>query len=268
MDARQAFLDCLEREPVALFEAALWIAAEHQSHPDMGYCRRYISDLTRQIGSLLPLQAPYPEQAQRLVRYLVELGFHQDDGLSAGASAALLPQVIEQRQGQPLSLALIVLEIAWRLDIPLVGINFPGHFLVRVPSSDYLLDPCTGRHLTLQDCRNLLARCYGPEAALHASHLQQAGPRDMLQRLSRNLRHLHQRAGNYPAALKDAERVILMGSPDSQDHLARADLYRHLACPQAERYDLERALLLSENEQEQLQLGQRLAGLARHQPLH
>ncbi len=29
MDPRQACLDCLAQEPPALFEAALWIAAEH-----------------------------------------------------------------------------------------------------------------------------------------------------------------------------------------------------------------------------------------------
>ena len=85
--------------------------------------------------------------------------------------AALLDKVLQRRRGQPLALALIALELARGLDIPLVGVNFPGHFLLRVPGADHLLDPCGGRRLYPNDCRELLQRQYGPNMKLNAEHL-------------------------------------------------------------------------------------------------
>ena len=69
----------------------------------------------------------------------------------------------------------------------------------------------------------------------------------MLQRLSRNLRQLHQLDDDPLAALRDAERVLLLGTPTLQDHLARAEIYQRLDCPQGERFDLQCALLLSDD---------------------
>lgn len=102
----------------------------------------------------------------------------------------------------------------------------------------------------------------GPKSELQAAYLKQASPGEILQRLSRNLRQLHSAAGEPLAALKDAQRVIELGPVGAADHEARAGLYRQLDCPQAERYDLERALLLSDDPTEQLRLGQRLGELA------
>ena len=57
------------------------------------------------------------------------------------------------------------MELARRLDIPLVGVNFPGRFLLRVPQADHLLDPATGRRLYPTDCRELLLRLRGRRAS-------------------------------------------------------------------------------------------------------
>jgi regulator of sirC expression with transglutaminase-like and TPR domain len=90
----------------------------------------------------------------------------------------------------------------------------------------------------------------------------------MLQRLSRNLRHLHQGAGDYLAALKDAERVLQLGAPSLHDHLARAELYQLLECPQGERFDLQHAILLCDDPVQRLHLGQRLRLLHSTAALH
>ena len=63
-------------------------------------------------------------------------------------------------------------------------------------------------------------------------------------------------------------RHFLLGPPTMHDHLARADIYQRLDCPQAERFDLERALLLCDNPAQHLQLAQRLRRLGHAQPLH
>ncbi|PSS58108.1 SirB1 family protein [Pseudomonas sp. BBP2017] len=263
MTPRQACIACLERDPVALLEAALWVAAEHDSSVQPQLIMLQVKTLQQEVSAGLPM-LPLSELAQPLLRRLNALGFQQDEYHPIRPQAALLDKVLERRRGQPLALALLTLELARGLSIPLEGVNFPGHFLLRVPGADHLLDPCGGRRLYPADCRELLGRQFGPQLQLNADHLLTASPKQMLQRLSRNLRQLHSTHDDDLAALKDAERVLQLGPAIASDYLARATLYQHLDCPQAERYDLEYALLLSDDPIQRLRLTERLGQL--HQP--
>ncbi|MCE0914857.1 SirB1 family protein [Pseudomonas sp. NMI760_13] len=260
MNPRQACLACLEREPVALLEATLWIAAEHDRivEPAAGLAR--LHELQRDVSTNLPM-LPLNELAQPLLRQLNALGYQQDEYHPLRPQAALMDKVLQRRRGQPLLLAILALELARRLSIPLEGVNFPGHFLLRVPGADHLLDPCGGRRLYPNDCRELLARQFGPQMPLTAEHLRSASPMQMLQRLSRNLRQLHSSNDNDLAALVDAERVMQLGPVQVNDYLARATLYQHLDCPQAERFDLEHALLLTDDPLQRLKLSERIGQL-------
>lgn len=257
MSPRHACLECLTRSPVATFEAALWIAVEHDPLVQPERILRQLRDLQLEVSLGLPM-LPVSELAQPLLRRLNTLGFQQDDFHPLRPQAGLLDKVLERKRGQSLALALIALELARRLDIPLVGVNFPGHFLLRVPGADHLLDPCGGRRLYPADCRELLGRQFGPQVLLKAEHLLEASAVQMLQRLSRNLRQLHASHDNPIAALKDAERVMALGPASVADYLARAGLYQALECPQAERFDLEHALLLTDDPIQRLRLTDRL----------
>ena len=144
MSPRQACLACLQRNPAAPFEAALWIAAEHDASVQPEQIMRDLNQLQQQVSIGLPMLA-VNELAQPLLRRLAALGFQQDEYHPLRPQAALLDKVLQRRRGQPLALALITLELARRLDIPLVGVNCPGHFLLRVPGADHVLDPCGGR---------------------------------------------------------------------------------------------------------------------------
>lgn len=260
MNPRQACLACLDRSPAATFEAALWICAEHDAGVEPQQLLEQLWSLQMEVSIGLPM-LPVTELAQPLLRRLGSLGFRQDESHPIRPHAALLDKILRRKRGQPLPLALLALELARRLDIPLIGVDFPGHFLLRVPGADHQLDPCGGRRLYPSDCRELLGRQFGPQVPLIAAHLAEASPRGMLQRLSRNLRQLHALHGDEIAALKDAERVLEFGQANASDYLARASLYQRLGCPQAERFDLEHALLLSDDPIQRIRLATRLSQL-------
>lgn len=264
MTPRQHCLACL---PSSVFEAALWVCAEHDPQLRPSQLQPEMDSLQRQIGAALPVMPPQ-ELAQPLLRQLNSMGFQQDDWNPLKPQAALMNHIVQRRRGQPLGLALLTLELARRLDIPLEGVNFPGHFLLRVPGADHLLDPCGGRRLYTKDCRDLLARQFGPDMQLKSEHLLRASNVSMLQRLSRNLRHLHQVNDDLLASLKDADRVVELGQATTSDHLARAALYQSLECPQAERFDLEHALLLSDDPIQRLRLTERISHLPSHGAFH
>lgn len=267
MSARDHCLACLNGEQPALFEAALWVAAEHDSSVRPEQVMHKLDNLKHQISAGLP-NFPPQELAQPLLRHLSDLHFHDDDDSPVRPHAALLHKVLQRRRGQPLSIALIALELARRLQIPLQGVSFPGYFLLRVPGADHLLDPCGGRRLYTRDCRELLLRYLGPHAQLSAEHMLSCDARSMIVRLSRNLRQLHAQAEDYLSALKDAERVLQLAPPNVNDHLARADLYGHLECSHAERFDVQRALLLCEDPALRLKLGERLRQSSAQPALH
>ncbi|MFJ4348790.1 SirB1 family protein [Pseudomonas sp. NPDC089401] len=260
MNPRQACLACLEREPVALLEAALWIAVEHDRKVEPAASLAALHHLQGQVSTSLPM-LPLTELAQPLLRQLNALGFQQDEYHPLRPQAALLDKVLQRRRGQPLALAILTLELARRLSIPLEGVAFPGHFLLRVPGADHLLDPCGGRRLYPNDCRELLARQFGPHITLSADHLRTASATQMLQRLSRNLRQLHISNDDHLAALIDAERVMQLGPVQVSDYVTRASLYQHLDCPQAERFDLEHALLLTDDPVQRLKLSEQIGKL-------
>lgn len=91
--------------------------------------------------------------------------------------------------------------------------------------------------------------------------MRSASPAQILQRLSRNLRQLHISNDDHMAALIDAERVMQLGPAQVSDYVTRASLYQHLDCPQAERFDLEHALLLTEDPVQRLKLSERIGKL-------
>lgn len=267
MTPRQACIACLQRTPPSVFEAALWVSAEHDPEFLPQQALQNIEDLKRQVSAALPM-LPAGELAQPLLRQLNTLGFQQDDWSHPKPQSALLHRILQRRRGQPLGLAIIALELARRLEIPLEGVNFPGHFLLRVPGADHLLDPCGGRRLYPKDCRELLTRQFGPDMQLQCEHMVRATDMAMVQRLSRNLRHLHQLNDDFLASLRDADRVVELGQATTSDHLARASLYQSLECPQAERFDLEHALLLSDDPIQRLRLTERLSHLPPNSAFH
>ncbi|RMS47098.1 hypothetical protein ALP71_03896, partial [Pseudomonas coronafaciens pv. garcae] len=78
MTPRQHCLACLQRTPPAVFDAALWVSAEHDAQFARQDVMGELDHLQRQAGAALPV-LPASELAQPLLRQLAALGFQQDD---------------------------------------------------------------------------------------------------------------------------------------------------------------------------------------------
>jgi regulator of sirC expression with transglutaminase-like and TPR domain len=126
---------------------------------------------------------------------------------------SFLNDVLDRRLGIPLTLGIVVLEVGWRLGLPLEGVNFPGHFLVRFhgESLDLLVDPYDGGALRFQDqAQELLDRVYGGMVRVHDSFLKPAQKREMIIRLLTNLKSLYLNVQDHPRALAAVERILLI----------------------------------------------------------
>lgn len=126
---------------------------------------------------------------------------------------SFLNDVLDRGVGIPLTLGIVVLEVGWRLGIPLEGVNFPGHFLVRYRGTEVslLIDAFHGGAVRFEaDAQSLLDQFYGGTVPLQPSFLRAASKRDMLVRLLTNLKGIYMKVGDDPRALAAVERLLMI----------------------------------------------------------
>lgn len=89
-----------------------------------------------------------------------EAGFSGDRTEYHRWENSCLDHVIDRRQGMPITLAVVAIEVARRLGVRLAGVGLPGHFLVGDPDDPrWFADPFHSRtDLSRDDCRNLLVQ--------------------------------------------------------------------------------------------------------------
>lgn len=126
---------------------------------------------------------------------------------------SFLNDVLDRGLGIPLTLGMVLLEVGWRLGLPLEGVNFPGHFLVRFHGNavNLLVDPYDGGTLRFQDqAQELLDRIYGGMVRVHDSFLKTATRQEMVIRLLTNLKSLYLNSADHEKALAAVERILLI----------------------------------------------------------
>lgn len=125
---------------------------------------------------------------------------------------SFLNDVLDRRLGIPLSLGILTLEVGWRLGLPLAGVNFPGHFLVRYAGDEIrlLIDPFHGTRCFEDEAQQILDQVYGGVVRMQDRFLRAASRRDMLVRLLTNLKAIYLKVNDLPRALAAIERILLL----------------------------------------------------------
>lgn len=144
---------------------------------------------------------------------------------------SFLNDVLDRGLGIPLTLGIIVLEVGWRLGLPLEGVNFPSHFLVRFRGSAFelLIDPYDGGKVRFGDqAQELLDHVYGGMVRIQKAFLRRASKRDMLARLMTNLKGVYANVGDHRRALAAVERILLIHPTSRGDNRARGLLLARL----------------------------------------
>jgi regulator of sirC expression with transglutaminase-like and TPR domain len=135
-----------------------------------------------------------------------------------------LNEVLDRHTGIPITLALVYLEVGRRAGLNVEGVNFPGHFLVRVseetnPRSKVILDAFHGGAvLSEHDCRRLLQKHVGSEVAFSKSLLAPATRSQIIVRMLLNLKRLYVHMRSFPQA-RDATELLLAMTPSALSEL-------------------------------------------------
>src|SRR4051812_21393621 len=214
----EELLRALNEPGEALAPAALAIAGVEYPALDAAPYLQRLERMGEAAGSRLQRQTGAP--AQTLVAVLnaylyEELGFSGNRERYDDPRNSFLNEVFDRRTGIPITLAIVYLEIGRRAGLRLEGVNFPGHFLVRLPSlaeradDDLIIDPFhSGALLSEVDCRQLLRQQIGEEAAFDRALLATATRQHIVVRMLVNLKRLYVRMRSFPQARAIADLLL------------------------------------------------------------
>ena len=250
--ALQPFAQLISREDarIDLSRACLLIAQD--AYPDLDV-ERYIGEIERMATRLRARLAPSAAGEERVVALnqllYEELGYWGNTEDYYDPRNSYLNEVIDRRTGMPITMSILYMELGRRIGLPVEGVSFPGHFLVRVRlrGGMLVLDPFSGGAPQSEDeLRSRVKRVIPDGVAddLPASELpldqflEPATNRQILARVLRNLKGIYRKA-NKPERMLDVLNRMLLVTPDASAELRdRGYVYQRLECYRAAFKDL------------------------------
>lgn len=249
-------------EDIPLTEAALSLGQDVDPRLDLVAVQSDIDRLAATLKARLPADAGQVHKLRLLNRYFFhELGFAGNANDYYDPANSYLSKVLERRRGIPISLAVLLMEIGHQVGLPLRGVSFPGHFLVKlkVRAGDLYLDPMTGESLSREQLEERLAEFFdttrSPATADDASDMdarpdgdtfkvalwqaiREASSREILARMLRNLKGIYHGRNDYARLLEVQNRLVVLLPELHEERRDRGLVYAQLECPRAALDDL------------------------------
>ncbi len=246
-------------EDIPLTEAALAIGQDVDPRLDLVTAQSAIDRLAATLKARLPADAGQVHKLRLLNRYFFhELGFAGNANDYYDPANSYLSKVLERRRGIPISLGVLLMEIGQQVGLPLRGVSFPGHFLVKlkVRAGDLYLDPMTGESLSREQLEERLSEFF--ESARGAGQagagaapvdpavfelalgqaIREASSREILARMLRNLKGIYHGRNDYPHLLEVQNRLVVLLPDQHEERRDRGLVYAQLECPRAAVDDL------------------------------
>jgi len=180
-----------KRDLIPLEEACLLVSSALTPWIDIGESLRKLDAWGDQL--LERYSTGSGDRVEVLTGYIHgDLGFSGNVENYYNHRNSILPCVMEDRCGLPLTLTLLTMFIAGRAGIAVHGVNLPGHFIARVGETYF--DPFhKGRILSLEDCGEILSRQNIRPSDIH---FEVPDTRDIMARMFSNLAHSYEVEGD------------------------------------------------------------------------
>jgi len=235
---RNAFKQILNQpdNDISLAKAALMIAKLEYPELNINDYLLKIQNMAEEIHNRLPATANAAEILKQLNHVLfIEKGYEGNTDAYYDPRNSFLNDVIERKLGIPISLSILYIELGNALGLPLSGISFPGHFLVKLEISDgaIVLDPYFGGiSLNEEDIEDRLREYYGAKLNKSRTYgvLSSSPKRDIVLRVMRNLRNLYIQDEIWEKALPLADIMVDMDDDQADALKARAAIYDQQEC--------------------------------------
>ncbi|MEL6495851.1 MAG: transglutaminase-like domain-containing protein [Cyanobacteria bacterium J06623_7] len=226
------FYQEVSQPKIDLAKACLYFAAAE--YPDLNP-QKYLADLDAIAAAIKP-QLPaerYPLKViQAINQHLFDtLGFRGNQANYYDPDNSFLHRVLERKLGIPISLSVIYLAIAQRLNFPMVGVGMPGHFLIRpeFESVGIFVDPFhRGEILFEADCQKRLDESYQQQVKLDPRWLAPVDNKQILARMLNNLKFIYLHRREIDKALATMSAILQLNPEKTAEIRDRGLLYYQL----------------------------------------
>ncbi len=204
----------LDDSGIDVGEAALLLAARDRPGVPLDRYRRHLERLAGDVAAVYEQgdggNAAQHDALNQVISH--DHGYAGDSLSYDDLQNANLMRVIDRRKGLPIALGILYLYAGraqgWNID----GLNFPGHFLLRLDAAGArtIFDPFNGgKTVDISDMRALLKATRGDDAELSPEHYAPASNRDILIRLQNNKKVRLLKAEQVAEALTVVEDMLL-----------------------------------------------------------
>ncbi len=239
-----SFEEIVSQEDAKIDLACACLMIARDAYPDLDV-NRYLGEIERlaiRLRARLLAGCGAEERVVALNQFLFgDLGYAGNTDDYYDPRNSYLNEVIERKTGIPITLAIVYMEIGRRIGLPLTGISFPGHFLVRLRlrGGTLVLDPFAGgAPQSESELRSRLQRVI-PEGATAGvpvaelpleQFLEPATKRQILARLLRNLKGIYRERDKPEQMLAVLNRMLVLSPNASTELRERGFLYQRLEC--------------------------------------
>ena len=252
-------------EAVDLGYAALTIGLSVNPHLDIPAYLQRIDQLAREVAERRdPAGDVYHSLAALNHVLFRQHGFdgNRDDYYDPRNS--FLSEVLDRKIGIPITLCVLYMEVARRISVPVEGIGFPGHFLVKCSDGEeaIFIDPFhRGEVKITEDLGQMLEKLYGRKVALRPQFLEAAGKKQILKRMLVNLKAIYLRNNSVGEALSIFDHLIILDPAGAEEIRDRGSLYLHMGCFRQAREDFDAYLRLAPNAHDVEMVREQIASL-------
>ena len=216
-----------EEKAIDLFKATMLIAKIDDPAIDIPYYEKQLKLMADEVGERFESNDDSEIKLKKMLSYLFqENGFHGSRQDYYNKSNSYMNRVMDDREGLPITLSVLVIELARQCGIPnVVGVGAPGHFIVKhyYDNKEKFIDPFDGgKFMTIEETEELVMVNSG--RVILVDELRVSTKREIVMRMLRNLMGVAQNK-DAPIDLLRYVEVMVSLQPDSAfDRWARAVL--------------------------------------------
>ncbi len=208
-----------------LLHAALLIAKLDNEELEVASYLRDVERMANKIKAKLASDAGEEAKLQALNDYLFsERGFHGSRGDYYHRSNSYLNEVLDDREGLPITLAVVYMEVGRRLGLRIEGVGLPAHFVVRhmpAKGDGQLIDVYEGgKKLSRADAEKKVKELTGTN--LEERSLAAVKPKAMIVRMLNNLLRLAQGERDLEGSLRYLNAMVALEPEAGRERVLRA----------------------------------------------
>jgi regulator of sirC expression with transglutaminase-like and TPR domain len=260
-------------EEFPLLEAACSVALDEYPELDVQQVLGDVDQLLARLKRRLPADAAALQRLRALNQFFFrDLNFGGNVNDYCDPDNSYLHVVLRTRRGNQIALAVLWIELAQGLGLHARGVCFPGHFMVKVnlPKGQVVIDPFTGQSLSREELEERLEP-YKRRSGLVDEfevplglYLQAAPPRDIVARMLRNLKEIHQAQEDWQRLICVEDRLLVLLPEAWAEYRDRGLAHAEQGHTQLAVVDLETYLVHAQDALDIDYIADRVAGL-RHE---